>query len=132
MATRRKVFINKIKTGSKFRTLGITTGGGTKKKSKGIQLPKFTITVTVDPTFAKFLPLSPEWQELQKAYLGNSVASPQDYIDSTKRFSESIKGTKFTDFMTFMFDETIFDDDFYKQLDLPFNPYGSFIKSPVK
>ena len=106
MANRRVVQIQKIKTGSKFRTLGeIQTG---KKKSK-YNYPKFpAFTISVHPDYAKFIPLSPEWQALQHWYIPGAE-TPREYQRSFDRAIRNVTEAKFADFMKFMFEDTLFD-----------------------
>lgn len=113
MAEKRVVYIQKIKTGSKFRTLGEVKAG--KKKSR-YNLPQFpAFTISIHPDYAKFLPLSPQWQTLQHWYIPGAE-TPKEYQRSFNRAVNNVASTKFADFMEFMFEDTLFDPATQKEI----------------
>ena len=123
MATRRVIYIRNPSNGSNFRTLGgksinVHTGGGT-RPSKGITFPTLpTITITVHPDYVQWLPLGQGWVNLQNnSYLtqGFGAANPSDYIPAVRRATQ---GVKQTDWVEFLFEDTVFDKDFWAFTDL--------------
>ena len=114
---KRTIFINKIKTGSKFRTIE----GGARSGKKSRQY--VYVTVSIHPDWAKFLPLSPFWQDAQQLIAPGS-ASPQEWMQTIPNITPSfpsgiqtVQPANLATFATFMFDSTIFDDDFWNYQD---------------
>lgn len=142
MATRRVIYIKNPSQGSNFRTIGggmgVTTGGGTGRRRRGLQLPTLpSVSITVRPQYAQAANfwgnfIAGQTLGAVQFQAPGGIASPDDYIAAAQRTRAGIQSATFTEFMTFMFDETIFDDDFYNTVGIPFLPFGSFIESPIK
>jgi len=125
MATRRVIYIKNPSQGSNFRTIGggmgITTGGGTVRRRRGLQLPTLpSVSITVNPQYAQAANfwgnfIAGQTLGAVQFQAPGGIASPDDYIAAAQRTRAGIQRTQWVDFL---FEDTIFDKDFWAFADI--------------